>query len=123
MALADHYERGLLQMKDIAARKEIPRQFLEQIFNRLVNAAIIKSVRGSKGGYTLASPPSEIKVIDVIEILEGGLQLVPKENRPTDVIYELFCEAEKKLHDSFNVTLAELVLHQRSLGQNAMYYI
>ena len=71
LALAEFYSSGLLPIKDIAARCDIPHQFLEQIFNRLGKAGIIKSTRGKNGGYQLAMPPQQITVLQIIAALEG----------------------------------------------------
>lgn len=63
------------QVKDIAERQAIPPRFLEQIFQDLKRAGIVGSKRGPQGGYMLARPASEIRLGDVIEIIEGGVTL------------------------------------------------
>ncbi|MFN2366690.1 MAG: Rrf2 family transcriptional regulator, partial [Desulfurivibrionaceae bacterium] len=50
LALAENEGRGLLQIREIARLKNIPRHYLEQIFNQLGKAGIIRSVRGKNGG-------------------------------------------------------------------------
>ncbi len=69
--LAIEYEKGPLQIKTIAGREKISNKYLEQIVGVLKMAGLVISVRGPKGGYILAKPPQEIKLLDVFELLEG----------------------------------------------------
>jgi Rrf2 family protein len=123
LALAEFYNSGLLQIKDIASRCDIPHQFLEQIFNRLGKAGIIKSTRGKNGGYQLAKPPEQITVLHIVNALEGNIALVAKSDEQNDVIVELFLEAEKNLKEIFSVSLAVLVAKQQTLRGNVIYDI
>ena len=123
LALAEFYNSGLLQIKDIASRCDIPHQFLEQIFNTLGKAAIIKSTRGKNGGYELAKPPGQITVLHIVNALEGDIVFVAKSNEKNDVIVELFHEAEKNLKEVLSVSLAELVAKQQTLRENVIYNI
>src|SRR3954469_19897913 len=56
---------------ELARRRDIPVQFLEQLFATLRRAGILRSQRGVKGGYSFARPPSEITVLEVVELLDG----------------------------------------------------
>src|SRR5215217_4058533 len=56
---------------ELARRRNIPVQFLEQLFATLRRAGVLRSQRGVKGGYTFARPPSEITVLEVVELLDG----------------------------------------------------
>jgi Rrf2 family protein len=123
ISLAEFYNSGLLQIKDIASRDDIPHQFLEQIFNRLGKAGIIKSTRGKNGGYELAKPPVQITVLDIVNCLEGSIEFMSQTQENNDAIIELFREAEKNLKASLSVSLAELVAKQQELSQNVMYDI
>lgn len=127
LALAEQYGRGLLQIRDIAARKEIPPQYLEQIFNRLLKAGVVRSVRGSKGGYELADDPARVSVLAVIEVLEGGIALVPASNGNPDAalgaIDELFGLAEQNLRAQLDVSLGALLLRQQALRDALVYHI
>ena len=123
LALAEFYNSGLLQIKDIASRCDIPHQYLEQIFNRLGKTGIIKSTRGKKGGYELAKPPEKITVLHIVNALEGDIEFAPNSNSSNDVIVELFQEAEDKLKEVLSVSLADLVSKQQSLRKNVTYSI
>src|SRR3954470_4577777 len=56
---------------ELARRREIPLQFLEQLFATLRRAGMLQSQRGVKGGYTFAKDPSELTVLEVVELLDG----------------------------------------------------
>ena len=58
---------------ELARRRDIPVQFLEQLFAVLRRAGLLKSQRGVKGGYSFARDPSEITVLDLVELLDGPL--------------------------------------------------
>ena len=123
LSLAGNYGLGLLQGKEIAAAKKIPRQYLEQIFNRLGKAGIIRSVRGKKGGYELARPPADIKVLDIVNILDGGIDFSTEAKGQSKAINEIFLEAEVSLKDIFSLSLADLATRQQSLQENVTYHI
>jgi Rrf2 family transcriptional regulator, cysteine metabolism repressor len=55
----------------IAERRDIPVQFLEQLFATLRRAGLLESQRGVKGGYTLARPAAEVTVLEVVQALDG----------------------------------------------------
>jgi Rrf2 family protein len=123
LALAEFYNSGLLQIKDIVSRCDIPHQYLEQIFNRLGKSGIIKSTRGKKGGYELAKPPEQITVLQIVYALEGDIEFVPKSDNSNDVIAELFQEAEDKLKKVLSTSLADLVSKQQAMQKNVIYNI
>ncbi len=56
---------------ELARRREVPVQFLEQLFAVLRRAGVLKSQRGVKGGYSFAREPSDITVLEVVELLDG----------------------------------------------------
>jgi Rrf2 family transcriptional regulator, cysteine metabolism repressor len=58
---------------ELARRREIPVQFLEQLFATLRRAGILSSQRGVKGGYSFARPAAEVTVLEVVELLDGPL--------------------------------------------------
>ena len=76
LELASHYGEGPIELKEIARRENISQKYLEQVIHPLRTGGLVKSVRGSKGGYSLAKPPSEIYLNDLVDILEGPINLV-----------------------------------------------
>ncbi len=71
--LAKQYGKGLVHIKAVATAEEIPPKFLEGILLELKRAGFLSSRRGVDGGYTLAKPPEEILLGDVIRVLDGPL--------------------------------------------------
>ena len=72
------YHAGTLpvQVKDISRRQEISPRYLEQIFQILKKAGLLRSKRGPQGGYALARPPAEISLLDIISATEGRISLL-----------------------------------------------
>ena len=58
---------------ELARRRDVPVQFLEQLFAVLRRAGIISSQRGVKGGYRFARAPASVTVLEVVELLDGPL--------------------------------------------------
>jgi len=76
VVLGSRYGKGPIELREIAKQEDISLKYLEQVIIPLRTGGLVKSIRGSKGGYSLAKPPSEICLNDLIEILEGPLNLV-----------------------------------------------
>jgi len=76
LELALHYGSGPLQTRQIAERHGISVKYLEQLMGLLRSTGLIRSVRGAKGGYLLARPPSQIRVGEVFRALEGSVLMV-----------------------------------------------
>jgi Rrf2 family transcriptional regulator, cysteine metabolism repressor len=60
-----------VRLGEIAERREMPLQFLEQVFASLRRGGIVRSRRGASGGYSLARPAGQITVLDVVAALDG----------------------------------------------------
>ncbi|PKM80311.1 MAG: AsnC family transcriptional regulator [Firmicutes bacterium HGW-Firmicutes-13] len=73
VVLALNYRAGPMPIKEIANKEGISPQYLEQIFLELRRAELINSVRGARGGYTLARDPSQINIGDIVRVLEGPI--------------------------------------------------
>ena len=73
MMLARRYNQGAIRIRDIAYEEDLPEKFLELILLELKNARIVESVRGAKGGYQLRRAPSEIRLSEIIRLVDGPL--------------------------------------------------
>ena len=60
-------------MRDIAQRQQIPLPYLKRLIAPLVSASILRGTRGTKGGLRLLKSPKDIKLKEVIQLLEGRL--------------------------------------------------
>ncbi|HTU79016.1 MAG TPA: Rrf2 family transcriptional regulator [Solirubrobacteraceae bacterium] len=58
---------------ELARRRDVPVQFLEQLFAVLRRGGIVSSQRGVKGGYRFAREPSSVTVLEIVELLDGPL--------------------------------------------------
>jgi Rrf2 family transcriptional regulator, cysteine metabolism repressor len=106
---------GPVPIGELAKRRDIPVQFLEQLFAVLRRAGILRSQRGVKGGYTFARAPHEITVLEIVELLDGPL------GRDAT---EIFAEAAAAARDILAATTIadEVERDARDTGA-AMYYI
>ena len=71
--LAMHDGEGPIPLRSIAERQHLSDHYLEQLIAELRKSGLVKSVRGSQGGYMLAYKPSKITVGNIIRVLEGPL--------------------------------------------------
>ncbi len=71
--LAEAFGERTLSVRELAAQRELPTPFLEQLFAALRRAGLVKGIRGPHGGFTLARDPQSITALDIVEALEGEL--------------------------------------------------
>ena len=103
---------------EIAKRRNIPVQFLESLFATLRRAGILQSQRGVRGGYSFARPPSEITVLEVVELLEGELGADAEKSGP---IWTEAIDAVKGVLGG--ATIADVAEKEARSAGAAMYYI
>ena len=75
--LARYGGQGSLLIADIAAKEHIPKKFLDAILLEMKNRGLLSSKKGKGGGYALARPASQIRVGDVVRVLDGPLAPLP----------------------------------------------
>lgn len=73
--LAINYGGMPVSIKTISKRQNISEYYLEQLFSPLRKANLIKSIRGAQGGYVLNKEPKDIKISDIIYVLEGPIEV------------------------------------------------
>ena len=74
--LALHYKQGPTFVKDVAKRQKVSGRYLENLLTSLKVAGLVRSTRGTGGGFTLAKSPSQIRLSEIIQAMEGSLALV-----------------------------------------------
>ncbi|HAT84016.1 MAG TPA: Rrf2 family transcriptional regulator [Clostridiales bacterium] len=89
--LAEHQGCGVVALKDIADRQKISKKYLEQIIPLLSQSDILKTIRGSQGGYRLAQSPDKYTVGDILRLTEGSLSPVSCVEEPSE------CESSEDL--------------------------
>ena len=102
--LSLNHSKGPVSIKNIAAKQNIPEQYLEQIFSKLKKANLIKSVRGAQGGYLLSRKASEITVYDILTVLEGPVSI---DSCVTKLVWEKMRDAMDNVMKS--ITLCDMV--------------
>jgi len=113
----------------IAERQDISKNYLEQVFSALRKSGIVKSVKGSQGGYLLSGRTSEIKVGDVLRALEGDLSVVKDDNINKNKIEicikkNIWDKIDEKLYEIIdNLTLEDLINEYNKDKDALMYYI
>lgn len=85
MELATHRDQGPLQSSEIALRRHIPEQYLDQLLTILRKGGVIRSTRGPGGGHELVRDPASLSVREVIEILDGSLSPVSWLDDPVEL--------------------------------------
>jgi Rrf2 family cysteine metabolism transcriptional repressor len=100
---------------ELARRREVPVQFLEQLFATLRRGGIISSQRGVKGGYRFAREPATITVLEVVELLDGPL------GRDAEGPFAEAAEAARKV--LAQTTIADVIEREMREAGASMYYI
>jgi Rrf2 family transcriptional regulator, cysteine metabolism repressor len=109
---------GPVPLAQIAERRGMPLQFLEQLFSTLRRGGLLSSQRGVKGGYSLARPADEITVLEVVQALDGRLG---------DEAHEaggIWREGVEALRGVFReTTIADIAAREATDAGAGMYYI
>ena len=100
---------------ELARRRDIPVQFLEQLFASLRRAGVLKSQRGVKGGYSFAREPSEVTVLEIVELLDGPF------GRSAESVFADAAAAARAILE--NATIADVVERENRQAGAHMYYI
>ena len=130
--LARNSDSGPVSLKDIAQRQNISMSYLEHLINPLVAGGIIRTVRGSKGGIVLTKPAFQIKLSEIIALLEGSTAPVDCVDSPENcqrsdncVTRGVWTELKEAIDGVLDyITLQELVERERRKQKATnMYYI
>jgi len=100
---------------ELARRRDVPVQFLEQLFAVLRRAGIVSSQRGVKGGYRFARQPSEITVLEIVELLDGPL------GREAQGVFADAAEAARTV--LAQTTIADVIEREMREAGASMYHI
>jgi Rrf2 family protein len=127
MMLARRHHEGAIKIRDIAYEEVLPEKFLELILLELKNARMVESVRGAKGGYRLRRDPAEIRLSEIIRLIDGPLapfadaeqmrELIDRD-LPHRALYQVFLDvrdAAARILD--HTTLADLIADRPLAGK------
>ncbi len=131
--LAIHRADEPVALKDIAERQQISLPYLEHLIGPLIAGGIVRSVKGPKGGISLAKTPDEIKLSEIIQLLEGSTAPAECVDNPTICPRSELCVTRDvwgEMKKAMNVVLESTTLQslvERQRGKKAltesMYYI
>ncbi|MFA6431333.1 MAG: Rrf2 family transcriptional regulator [Candidatus Margulisiibacteriota bacterium] len=114
LELALNSGSGPIQISDIAREQKIPIRYLEQILLVLKRSGLVLSTRGKNGGYTLSRRSSDINVLQIIESVEGALELTNKKMKKFAVLFDAFNKIQNNIKkDLTNLSLEELAFRKR----------
>lgn len=129
MMLARRHRQGAIKIREIAYEEDLPEKFLELILLELKNARMVESVRGANGGYQLRREPSEIRLSEIMRLIDGPLapfgdaeQLRALIDRDVShrSLYQLFLDVrDAAAHILENTTLADLIAGTTPRGRKA----
>jgi Rrf2 family transcriptional regulator, cysteine metabolism repressor len=106
---------GPVPIGELARKRDVPVQFLEQLFAALRRAGVISSQRGVKGGYRFAREPSTVSVLEIVELLDGPL------GRDSEGVFADAAEAARKV--LAQTTIADVIERESREAGASMYYI
>ena len=120
LALAELARSGgsPVPIAQVAERRAMPVQFLEQLFTTLRRDGLLQSQRGVKGGYTLARPAEDITVLEVVQALDGR---VGEEGAEAGGIWAEGVEALRAVFRS--TTIADIARREAEEAGSRMYHI
>jgi Rrf2 family protein len=119
MMLARHHHQGAIKIREIAYEEVLPEKFLELILLELKNARMVESVRGAKGGYQLRREPNEIRLSEIMRLIDGPLapfgdaeqlRVLIDRDLPHRALYQVFLDVRDAAANILeNTTLADLI--------------
>jgi Rrf2 family protein len=119
MMLARHHHQGAIKIREIAYEEDLPEKFLELILLELKNARMVESVRGAKGGYQLRRDPSDIRLSEIMRLIDGPLapfgdaeqlRVLIDRDLPHRALYQVFLDVRDAAANILeNTTLADLI--------------
>ena len=128
--LAWNFQQGPVQLGEISKNEEISEKYLSQIVITLRGAGLIRSIRGAHGGYLLAREPEKITLREIVEVMEGGLDIVDCIDDEKNCGRSGICVTRNvwdKVSRAIKTTLDEISLEalakQARTSEDPMYFI
>jgi len=120
--LAARRHQGAVQIRDIANKYDIPQHYLEQILVTLKKVGLVESYRGAQGGYALAREPERVTVLEVLEHLEGRLQVI-NESRCGEALSFFWNSLSECIESQLTMSLDDLLRDKQQHEQAFTYVI
>ena len=121
--LSLHEGEGLIHLATVAEAQNLSQKYLEQLAMSLRHSGLVNAERGSQGGYELAQSPADITALQIVQAVEGPIELITCVARPSTCERSVGCAAHglwRRLGGAINnvlleTTLADLREDQRRL--------
>ena len=129
--LALNSDEGPVLLREIAKRQEVSEKYLEHSITTLRKAGLVRSIRGARGGYVLAKLPSQIRLSEIMEVLEGSMAPVECVDDPQVcqraqlcVTRDIWAEMKEAIDNILeSITLQDMVERQnRKRNSKAIMY-
>ncbi|MGB3691242.1 MAG: Rrf2 family transcriptional regulator [Spirulinaceae cyanobacterium] len=124
---------GPTSVKEIASRQNLPAPYLEKLLIEMRRAGLVKSTRGSQGGYQLADSPGQISLGQILTAVGETIEPLPHHNLEADrvedwVTFSIWRQLHQRLKQAlYSITLAELYYDARSwqaaLGEETSFVV
>ena len=124
--MAVHSDKGVMLVSTIAEAQKIPASYLAKVFRLLAKAGVIRSFRGSKGGYSLGRNPDQISIREIVEAIEGRRPLFQSlgirrgcKAGALCKLQEIFHSAERQMYQELeNATIQDLIDYAAANADN-----
>lgn len=109
IAIHNAKSKDPIALKEIASNQSIPLPFLEQIAIKLRRAGLVQSIRGPSGGYILCKDKKIISLADIIQAVEGQINIAPNVHQEFEVTYQLWQKLNRNIFTLLkSITLEDL---------------
>ena len=109
IAVHDAKSKEPISLREIAKNQNIPLPFLEQIAIKLRRAGLVKSTRGPSGGYTLSRDKKQISLSDIMQAVEGPINVAPNTSNDFEVTQRLWQKLNRNIFTMLkSMTLEDL---------------
>ena len=126
--LALHDNGSPRMIRDIAGSQRISEKYISRLIIDLRRAGMVKSIRGSRGGYRIARYPKNLTVLDVIEVMEGPVSLIDCvtteccDRQRGCAVRSIWCDMNNQIRSALAaVTLQDVIDRQRENEEMAEY--
>ena len=100
IGIAEHCSKSSepISLREVADKQNIPLPFLEQIAIKLRRAGLVNSTRGPSGGYKLCKDKKNISLADIIQAVEGPINVSPTTDKEFEVTQQLWQKLNRNIY-------------------------
>ncbi len=113
--LALHDSGTPRMIRDIAESQQISEKYISRLIIELRRAALVRSIRGSKGGYRIAKAPEEITLLEVLEVMEGPVSIVDCVRKPEQCCRVALCPTRdiwERVNNDIRSSMSKVTLRE-----------